>query len=667
MRQILRGVTAVVALAPTLAQAGSLNGASLQLSPVTRAQLQAATMIPVTKRAPAATDDSSVGYAVGNLWNVPGLGLWICADATVGKAIWSSVPTGILPLDSVPVVLHGWATRKLRSAYAGAPLAVTPTGGSSTDIPFDNTGNVSLTALALAAGPVLPVGTTAGPQMTTASVTTEYDQTSGTALNMTVPSGAVAPQIAPLFQTAGSPFVGFAGGGMNWITDYTGTTNIQVPRLATAVSAGSACNWQNMTVQLVMRNGAIGNAVDYPFGCSSSGAQPYPLGMAAQNVLDTAPVYGAAGLQAGLNYNFAFQVPSSPSIFGLNASASTFTAFDSDNGQFANTPNTATVTTTAGSVNLTNYVAVTGGSTLQAGDLATGPGIPANDTVTAISGDKQTVALAAAPTVTGSGVPVSFQRGLLAVSTNGSLVLGGDDTTTAGFAVGLNAAIYGPSLTPAQTLALRESLTDTFKLTPQVRDQAILMGASTDAGADGWMTQSPFRYAEASQARPLTMWNMAIAGTQTGGGASNSANALFASMAGQQYRPYAKNVLVLGNGSGVNSLGAGQTPAQTFADWQKWIASARALGPNVRVVAYDLMPHSGIPTDAIRQTYNALVTGSANSYDALVDLAGSPMLGNPAILTDRTYTVANGGHHSPYYQALEGQLLGTAISAAASK
>ena len=541
----------------------------------------------VTTRAPLPTDDGSHGYAVGNLWNVPGLGMWICADATVGAAVWSPVPTGILPLDSVPgVVLHGWGTRRLRAAYTGNPLAVT-IGSTATDVGFDATGNLDSKTLAALLGTPPAVSTSSGPQMWSAAVTTEYDQTSGTAANMTVPSGAVAPQISPLYRTGGSPFVGYADGGMNWLTDYTGTSNIQHPRLATAASTTNA---QNMTVQLVLRNGASGNALNSAFAFTGQ----FPIALNVQDITIKSPLYAPASLEDGSETSFGFYVPSSPSVLGMNGSASALTAFDDDAGAYS------------GAAPLGN-----------------------------------------APT--------------------GGMVQGGADASTNGFAVAISAAIEGPSLTPAQTLALRESLTDTFQLTPQVRDRAILAGASTDAGADGWMTHSPFRWAEASLKKPMVMYNLAIAGSQTGNGAATAALTLFPEMVAPLYRSYALNVLMLGNGSGVNSLGTGQTPAQTIADWQTWMTEARALGGNVRIVATTLMPHGSIPSDAIRQQYNALVRSRAYAYDVLDDLAASPVLGSTAILTDRTYTVPGGGHHSPYYQSMEGLYLGAALNAAASK
>jgi hypothetical protein len=647
-------LAAVTALCPAVASAET--GLGRFVPTITAAPIVSS----VTARAPMPTDDSQHGYAVGNLWNVPGLGMWICQDASVGVAVWEPVQTGILPLDSVTrVQMHGWATRKLRKAFAGSPLAI-----SGTAIAFDASGNVDVSLIAAKLGSPPPISTTSSPQMWSGAVTTEYDQTAGVAMDMTVPTGAIAPQISPLYTTGGSPYVGYAGGGMNWLTDYTGTTNIQIPRLATAVSSGSACNAASMMIMTVLRNGAMGNSVDSAFGCGST---TYPIALQTQNILVTAPLFGTASILAGSQFNLDMAIPSTPSVFGMNGTANTVTAFDDDNATFANAPNTGTGTETSGSVNISSYAALTGGASMQVGDLAVGANIPAGTTVAAVSGDLKTVALSAAPTASASNVPLSFQRGMIGFSTNGALIQGGQDTTTPGFAVGMSAAIYGPSLTAAEQLALRESLTDTFRLTPQVRDQVIMMGASTDAGADGWMTHAPIRFAESVQTRPLTIYNMAIAGTQTGGGASNSANALFSSMAAQQYRSYALNILVLGNGSGVNSLGAGQTPAQTIADWKAWMAKARALGSNVRLVGYTLMPHGGIPTDAIRLSYNALVKANSNTVDALCDLAASPLLGNPAILNDRTYTVTGGGHHSPYYQSMEGLRLGAAIAAAAAK
>ena len=580
-----RHLAAAVALTYLLSTTSALAD-GLQTGRVSRVS-SVASFSDVTKRGPLPTDDAAHGYAPGNLWNEPGVGEWICNDATAGSASWSTVPIGILPLDSVPgVVLHGWGTRKLRAAYAAAPLQVT-IGTTATDVPFDATNSVSQVTLASLLGLPPVVSVTSGPQMWTAGVTTFYDQTSGTAQPMTVPAGSVAPQISPLFKTGGSPFIGFADGGMNWLTDAGAAPANQHPRLSTAASTA---NTQNMTVQAVLRNGAIGNALGTAFAFTGT----YPVGINVQDITIKTPLYGSASLEDGSETAFNFQVPSTPSVFGVNGSASSLTAFDDDNGTFSGA-----------------------------------------------------AALGNAPA--------------------GGMVMGGADATTNGFAVGISAVIEGPSLTPGQQLALRQSLTDTFHLTPQVRDQVLMAGASTDAGADGWMTQAPFRYAEAGLTRPFVIYNLAIAGAQTGGGAATSADTLFPVMIAPMYRSYAINVLLLGDGAGVNSLGSGATPAATIADWQKWMTSARALGKNVRIVAETLMPHGSIPTDAIRTSYNALVRANGRYYDALDDIAASPLLGNPAILTDRTYTVPGGGHHSPYYQSMEGPLIANAINAATAQ
>ncbi|MCQ8240014.1 hypothetical protein [Rhizosaccharibacter radicis] len=542
---------------------------------------------PVTRRAPTAIDDGAHGYAVGNLWNVPGKGMWICQDATVGAAVWAPAPTGILPLDAVPgVALHGWGTRRLRAAYTGPLLAVTPSGGSATNIGADAKGNLDRTALASAIGAVPVISTTAGPQMWSAGVTAWFDQGSGGSADLSVPSGSQAPQISPLHMTAGSPFVAFADGGMNWITDAVSPQVIQHPRLSnTAIGSTSALN---VSIVGVVRNGASGQSMTT---FAALGGGPYPVAFNLADILVKSPLYGAASLADGFSTQLGFFVPSTPSVFGLSSTAAGLSAFDDDNSY-------------------------------------------------------------AGPAVLGN-------------ASNTSFILGGQDNTNSGFAGAVSAAIEGPALTAAQLLSLREALTDTFGLTPQVRDQIILAGASTDAGADGWMTQAPIRFAEAALRRPYVIYNQAIAGS-TLHAAAPGANGVFAGMVAPLYRPYALNVLVLGSGSEVNSLGSGDSPATAFADWQSWMSQARALGNNVRLVADTVSPHGSISSDSSRTAFNALLQSVTGTYDALDDEAANPVLGNTAILNDRTFTVPGGGHRSPYAQALQGALLADAINRAAA-
>ena len=558
----------------------------LVVAPGAHAQLAWGVVNDVTARAPGPTDDSSKGYSPGDLWNVPGGSEWICQSASPGAAAWQKLPPQPLPLDAVPgVALHGWGTRLLRAAYAGPLVTVSNDGTTLTQIAPDAAGNLDMGVLTRAVGVVPIISSSSSPQRWSIGVVGWSDQAASASADLSVPSGAVAPQISPRALTGGSPFVAFADGGMNWLTDVAGdATNVQHPRLYTAALGADA---HNVSVVTVLRGGAAGNTLD----AAVSYYGTYPISLNTQDVTQTAPLYGPASISDGLQTSLGLYVPSTPSVLGFSADAAGMQAFDDDNSDYSGPP-------------------------------------------------------------------------LLGNKVSGGLYLGGLDATNNGFASALSAVITGPALTADQLLALRESLTATFRLAPQIRDRVIMAGASTEAGADGWLTQAPIRTAEAALKSPMIVYNLSIAGSGLSA-PPNGANLIYAKGAAKLYAPYARNIYAIGAGSIINTIGTGTSVGDTYAAWALWLASVHNLGSNARTVCETVMPHHSVANESDRGAFNAAARISGTLCDALDDIGADPVFGDPAIVSSRVWTVQDGGHHSPFYQAQEGALLGVAINKAA--
>ena len=562
-------------------------GASLLLCATTPAHAQLAWGVvnDVTTRPPSPTDDSSKGYSVGNLWNVPGGAEWICRSAAVGAASWEQLPPQPLPLDAVPgVALHGWGTRLLRAGYSGPLMTVSADGTTLTQVSADASGNLDRTALTTAVGVVPIISTSSSPQRWSIGVVGWADQAATAPANLSVPSGSVAPQISPRALSGGSPFVAFADGGMNWLTDVNGdASNIQHPRLFSSQLSGDA---HNVSIVTVLRGGAAGNTLD----AAVSYAGQFSITLNTQDVTQTSPLYGPASVSDGFQTSLGLFVPSTPSVLGFSASATGVTAFDDDNAAYS------------------------------------GPALLANVVA-------------------------------------GGLYLGGLDATNNGFSDAFNAVITGPALSADQMLSLRESLTSTFRLTPQVRDRLIMAGASTEAGADGWLTQAPVRSAEAALKSPMVVYNLSIAGSGLSA-APNGANVIYTKGAAGLYAPYARNIYAIGAGSIINTIGSGTSVGDTYAAWALWLASVHNLGSNARTVCETVMPHHSVANESDRLAFNAAVRVSTTLCDATDDIGADPVFGDPSIIDSRVWTVQDGGHHSPFYQAQEGALLGVAVNKA---
>lgn len=93
------------------------------------AAARAALGVAVSKadnRAPYPTDDTTAGYATGDLWGVKDGTQYMCSTPQAGKAVWavndlSNMPMGkqLLPLDRITGASLAIAPFKLRAAYAG--------------------------------------------------------------------------------------------------------------------------------------------------------------------------------------------------------------------------------------------------------------------------------------------------------------------------------------------------------------------------------------------------------------------------------------------------------------------------------------------------------------------------------------------------------------------
>lgn len=93
----------------------------------------------VTNRAPTATDDTSLGYAIGDYW-AWGSSIWKSSYVASGQADWiNQLLSGANTLDIVPNAIAAYGVCKKRSAYSGYAFQVTEFTGSTTlDVPFIN-------------------------------------------------------------------------------------------------------------------------------------------------------------------------------------------------------------------------------------------------------------------------------------------------------------------------------------------------------------------------------------------------------------------------------------------------------------------------------------------------------------------------------------------------
>lgn len=126
--------------------------------------------------------------------------------------------TGSLLLDSLASTIKGaWSVRKLRSVYGGAAIRVSD-GSAQTDVGFDGSGNLNLTALGAAAS---------GGK--TLRVVTFYDQ-SGHGLDMTN-AASNAPTIVSggttlILATTNRPTLAFSDGNPDQLLSATGAISL---------------------------------------------------------------------------------------------------------------------------------------------------------------------------------------------------------------------------------------------------------------------------------------------------------------------------------------------------------------------------------------------------------------------------------------------------------
>jgi hypothetical protein len=569
--------------------------------------------LPVSRRAPTASDDSTQGYAVGNLWNVPGLGLWQNIDATAGHAIWSRVPNNVLPYDAVAGanITSCYGTRKLRAGYTGyalqvtAPATYTYSGNTlqvaysstTTNIGFLADGSLDMRALAAAIGqPAAPTAGGVGPQTWSAFVTTWYDQC-GSNNATTTASGGAAPSISPLVLNHGNPVIGFADGGSSWPT-YNLDGSLAATMMHPRLTIPTTLSWSgtNVSIMADVQGGPAGNMLNTSATndlIALQGTYPLEMQMAPGSSAGATPTAfsGGADISLGTVTPLNMYIPMTPSVWGFSNSSSALTAFDDDNFTFSGAP-----------------------------------------------------ALGA----TGTGA-----------------IIGGVSSVNNGYQMGLDALFIGTAMTPAETATLRAAITDTFRDTPQVRDRLIWQGDSIGVGAEGWMGFEPIKQAMDMLTRPVVLFNLAIPGSTVGPVPEQSSpNAVsrlytFAQEEGALYSPY--GTCIYENEGGHNDLGLGATESQLYASMTQWVNNVRALGSNVKVIVDTLFPHPSITNDTLRQTYNAAILANYLNLDAIANSAGLAYMGNPADLSNYIY-FHESGHHTPYGQSLEAGALAAAIN-----
>lgn len=151
----------------------------------------------VTRRAPAATDDSTAGYAIGDLWNYNGV-IFQALQVGVKQATWAPVPAARgLPADVVATPSACYGSRALNSAWMNGNWidVASAAGGLATTIKFIN-GEPDLESL----------------QKVTAGglgyISRWYDQC-GAALDATQAEAANQPIVRADITTGGAPSVVF--------------------------------------------------------------------------------------------------------------------------------------------------------------------------------------------------------------------------------------------------------------------------------------------------------------------------------------------------------------------------------------------------------------------------------------------------------------------------
>ena len=153
--------------------------------------------LPLTQRAPSVADDSTAGYAVGNLWRYGGV-VYQALQVTTGHATWSPVYAAqALPTDAVPTPLACYGNKALNASWLNGNWidVSTSAGGTVTTIKFAN-GQPDVASLGRLIGGGLGY------------VSKVYDQC-GAALDATQATAASQPVIRIDILTGGAPSIIF--------------------------------------------------------------------------------------------------------------------------------------------------------------------------------------------------------------------------------------------------------------------------------------------------------------------------------------------------------------------------------------------------------------------------------------------------------------------------
>lgn len=163
---------------------------------------------------------------------------------------------------------------------------------------------------------------------------------------------------------------------------------------------------------------------------------------------------------------------------------------------------------------------------------------------------------------------------------------------------------YAATTTTAQVNNARWALFQATGIAPQVRDIIIGDGDSTNSGAGSWVDNSITRYAVGQTIRPVQAINMAQYGQTLSSMVTNFSTRI-APIYSSAYQNFVVHVY-----AGPNDIRGGATAAAVYANLQTYVAAAKALGSNVRVIV--AVPMLQCDTYANGTWNSALQTLNAN-------------------------------------------------------
>ena len=550
------GFSLTVGITPqTFSTASHVWAKSSGTSSVVTAPL-AVPLTVTTKRAPTVTDDSTKGYAVGNLWN-SSQGLFVAQDVTAGKASWTlSLVGNVLPCDAVTGALVCYGTKLMRTGYAGKAYNVVRASDSTNqDIGFVN-------------GDLDTKARDAFCQGTTCSIATVYDQ-SGNGNNCAQATGANQPVVNPQNDVNGVSSIVFDSVVNSGSTTtvfctftYTGTSSRTLSMFMTGQLADA---WVNSGI---IRLGIDGNDVQ---------PQLRNTGSPGITHLSVAQFSGEGSLMP----------LTSPTVLGF---------------VFGNT---------VASIYENNW-----------SNSITGTGIPSNTLSTG------QLSFANSPGFNGRYDLTSF-------------------------------VLYGSILSAGSIATLQQSMTKQFNIYPQVNDFILADGDSVAYGFGSTNLLGYHRQAimTGTISRPVIEDLTAKYGDTLASMNTNFTGKVAASWL-STFTNYVVTVKAGNNDISANS----DTGAQAYARLVTYVASAHALGSNVRVVCGTLLPGSYTgPQQTQIDAFNALLRSNTAGCDAISDFQANPVMG-PTAAASNTLLYPDGLHPSTLGNAILAPIYGAAVS-----